>query len=118
MKNLWLAGAFALTLSACVTIEVPHLASDLAKVGKDAHDSLSERREARKRERSGATLSHSYIGNSSQSTAEIRQQCEVEAAAKLRQAGGDAPVAYSVLENEIVSIGGKIAANCKLALAR
>lgn len=118
MKNIWLPCALALTLSACVTIEVPHLVSDVTKAGRDVHDSISARRDAKKREGAATTLSHSYIGNRNQSTAEIRQQCEVEAAAKLRQAGGDAQVGYTVLENEIAMIGGAVAANCKLALAR
>jgi hypothetical protein len=118
MKTLLLTSALAFSLSACVTIEVPHLVSDTAKAGRDAYDSVSARRDAKKREKAGATLSHSSIGNKNQSPAEIKQQCEVEAAAKLRQAGGGAQVAYTVVENEIVNIGGGAAANCKLALAR
>jgi hypothetical protein len=118
MKTLLLTSALAFSLSACVTIEVPHLVSDTAKAGRDAYDSVAARREAKKREKAATTLSHSYIGTRSQSPAEIKQQCEVEAAAKLRQAGGETQVAYTVVENEIANIGGAVAANCKLALVR
>ncbi len=37
---------------------------------------------------------------------------------KLRQMGGGSDVTYSVLDNEIVTINGDIAANCRLALGR
>ncbi len=118
MKKLLLTSALAFSLSACVTIEVPNLVSDTVKAGRDTYDSVSARLDAKKREKVATTLSHSYIGNKSQSQAEIKQQCEVEAAAKLRQAGGEAQVNYKVVENEIVNINGAAAANCKLALVR
>lgn len=108
----------SLALTACVTIEVPHLVADTAAVGKSAYDALHAKKEAKKREQASNAMSHSYVGNKRQTTAEIKQQCEVEGAAKLRQVGGGEQVAYTVLTNEIVSINGAIAANCKLALAR
>lgn len=120
MKYLMMSSAvlLSLALSACVTIEVPHLVADTAALGKSAYDGLHVIREAKKREQAGNATSHSYVGNKRQTTAEIKQQCEVEGAAKLRQPGGGEQVAYTVLSNEIVSINGAIAANCKLALAR
>lgn len=104
---------FPLLLTACVSIELPHVVEDTAKVGKSAYQALTSKRDAGK-----AGISHSYIGNENQSTAEMKQHCETEAAHKLRQmAGGSAELRYSVLENEIVNINGSIAANCKLAPA-
>ncbi len=120
MKFLLLASPLvsALLVSGCVTIKVPNLVSDTAKVSKDAYEALSEKRKAKRRAHDGLTLSHSYIGNRSQSTAEIKQQCEVEGAAKLRQVGGGGAIDFTVLENEIVGINGAVVANCKLALTK
>jgi hypothetical protein len=101
-----------LVLAGCVSIELPHVVADTAKVSKEAYQAL-------KGNKSDANaISHSYIGNSSQTTTEIKQRCESEAAQKLRQMGNGSEVRYTVLENEIVAINGTIAANCRIALAK
>jgi hypothetical protein len=102
-----------LLLTACVNIELPHIVEDTAKVSKSAYQALSGKRDANR-----AGISHSYIGNDNQSTAEMKQHCETEAAAKLRQmVDSGAELRYNVLDNEIVTINGRIAANCRLAPA-
>ena len=102
----------------CVSIEVPHLVEDTAKVGKSAYQAVSEKIDRKKRERDGKIIAHSYIGSANQSVNEVKQRCEAEAAGKLRQMGGANDVNYTVLDNEIVTINGTIAANCRLALGR
>ena len=102
----------ALVLAGCVSIELPHVVADTAKVSKEAYQALKGNK------RDANAISHSYIGNSSQTTGEIKQRCESEAAQKLRQVGNGSEVRYTVLENEIVAINGTIAANCRIALAK
>ncbi|MES2318457.1 MAG: hypothetical protein V4631_13290 [Pseudomonadota bacterium] len=107
MKLLFLLPA--LLLSGCVSIELPHLVEDTAKVSKSAYQALTKR-DAKP---AASGISHSYLGNSAQTTIEIKQHCETEAARKLRQM--DSELRYTVLENEIVVVYGNIAANCRLA---
>ena len=61
-------------------------------------------------------ISHSYIGNSNQTVTEVKQLCETEAAQKLRTMSGIEEVRYTVIENDIVTVNGAIAANCKLGM--
>jgi hypothetical protein len=108
-----------LVLAGCVSIELPHVVADTANVSKEAYQALTGgKRDAKKREQDANAISHSYIGNNSQTTTEVKQRCETEAAQKLRQMGNGSEVRYTLLENEIVAINGTIAANCRIALAK
>ncbi len=60
-------------------------------------------------------VNHTYIGKDNQTVAEIKQGCVVEATQKFAQITGT-DVKSVVLENEVVSMKGKVVANCKLAL--
>jgi hypothetical protein len=115
LKTLLLVAPLLFT--ACVSIKVPHLVEDTANVSKSAYNAVSEKIERRKRERDGKIITHSYIGSGNQTVNEVKQRCEAEAANKLRQMGGG-EVRYSVLDNDIVTINGAIAANCRLAMGR
>jgi hypothetical protein len=116
LKSLLLVSP--LMLAGCVSIEVPHLVSDTASAGKSAYQAMTAKRDAKKREQDVTAISHSYIGNNSQTIGEVKQHCEVEAAQKLRQATNDKETRYTLLDNEIVTINGTVAANCRIALAK
>lgn len=106
-----------LLFTACVSVRVPHPADHAAHVSRSVHNAVAAKNERRARERDARTITHSYIGSGNQTANDIKQRCEAEAANKLRQmSGGD--VRYSVIDNDIVTINGAIAANCRLAMGR
>jgi hypothetical protein len=105
----------ALTLvSGCVSIDLPGVISDTARVTKDAYKSVA----GKKDERDGTvasvdTVSNTYIGQDNQTVAEVKQLCVGEAAAKLFKAV-DKEVPYTVIENTISTVNNAVAANCKV----
>lgn len=106
-----------LLFTGCVSVRVPHPADHAVHVSRSVHNAVTAKNERRARERDGRIISHSYIGSGNQTANEIKQRCVAEAANKLRRmSGGD--VGYSVLDNDIVTINGSIAANCRLAMGR
>jgi len=107
----------ALLLSGCVSIEAPGLVTDAARVTKDAYRSVVGKpaEAASSPTPARAAMSHSYVGNETQSMAETKQACVNEAAQKLNQLSGKT-VNYSVLESELSIINGRPVASCKLAL--
>jgi uncharacterized membrane protein len=102
----------------CVSIDLPGVVSDTAKVTKDAYRSVTGKKPDQELAKgAGAasdTVSNTYIGKESQSVAEIRQACVTEAATKLFAATGK-EVPYSIVENAISSVGNAVTANCKLS---
>lgn len=105
-----------LVLSGCFTIKLDNVVRDTADVSKNAYQSLSAKWDAKKKAKTANVISHSYIGASSQSVTEIKQQCESEAVQKLRAMSGVEDVRYTLIENEIVTINGAVAANCKVGM--
>lgn len=111
----------ALSLSACVSLEFPNVVSDTAKAAKI----LAEKKDKEAQETRDMfaaakgdkqpVVSHTYIGKEDQTVAEIKQGCVIEATQKFAQILGT-DVRSVVLENEVVSLKGKVVANCKLAL--
>jgi len=113
IKSLFLVAPILFT--GCVSVRVPHPADHAAHVSRSVHNAVAAQNDRRARD--GRTITHSYIGSGNQTVNEVKQRCEAEAANKLRQmSGGDAR--YSVLDNDIVTINGAIAANCRLAMGR
>ena len=106
-----------LILSGCITVEIPHLVSDTANASVNAYQSLKGKRDAKKRDDAN-TVSHSYIGNNHQTVAEMKANCETEAAQKLRQQNKNIELRYTLLENDIVATKDSISANCRIALAK
>lgn len=110
----------ACSLSGCISVNLPELVSDTAKVTKDAYKSVTANKNEAKNAAAGTSvaarsISHSYVGQESQTVADIKQLCVNEAASKLTQMlGKDLP--YRVLENDIVTIRNNIVANCKLSV--
>jgi PBP1b-binding outer membrane lipoprotein LpoB len=110
----------ALFLSGCVSIEFPGLVTDAVKATKDLYkEATSDKTEPAKAEPGATsprhTLAHSYAGKDSQTVAEIKRSCVTEAARKLGQVAGK-EMPYTVVENEIATVNGKVVANCKLAV--
>lgn len=97
---------------ACVSIDLPGIVTDTAKVSKEAYQSWTGDKSANNAP-ARLMVSHSYVGSQDQSVAEVRRQCVDEAQAKWAQlAGPDA--SYSVAEN-VISVGPQaVVANCKL----
>ncbi|WP_073213311.1 hypothetical protein [Massilia sp. CF038] len=103
-------------LSGCFTIKLDNVVRDTADVSKSAYQSLAAKWDAKKKAKTATVISHSYIGNNNQTVTEVKQLCETEAAQKLRTMSGLEEVRYTVIENEIVTINGAVAANCKLGM--
>jgi hypothetical protein len=103
-------------LSGCVSIDVPGLVTDTAKVTKDAYKSITETK-AEAAAASHHYIAHSYVGKETQAVAEIKQTCVTEASQKLNQMAGKV-VAYSVIETDIITLNNIVAANCKLAIEK
>jgi hypothetical protein len=118
MKVLLLA--LTLPLAACVSIDLPGLVSDTAKVGKDAYQSIAGKKaEEKPKEPAAASadyITHATVGQASQTIAEIRDQCVREAVEKLNQLSGK-EVQFTVLENTIGTVNNSVVANCKVAIA-
>jgi hypothetical protein len=108
---------FPLTLSGCISIELPHLVSDTANASVNAYQNLTGKKDAKKRDDPN-TVSYSYIGNNSQSVGDMKQNCETQAAQQLRQRHNNMELRYTLLENEIIATKDTISANCKVALAK
>jgi hypothetical protein len=108
-------------LSACVSIDLPGVVSDTARVAKDTYMSVA----GSKGEQGGSTagtdvsnsVSNTYIGQDDQTPAEVKKLCVSEAAAKLFKASGK-EVPYTVTENTISTVNNAISANCKVAAGK
>jgi len=125
MKHSFLI--LSLVLSGCVNLEFPGLIADTAKVSKDAYGAIvGEKEVAMKKEAQEPAkpavapseyITNAYIGQESQSIAEIKQQCVKEAVEKLYKVAGN-EVRYIVVENIIATINNSVVANCKLAIVK
>jgi hypothetical protein len=104
-------------LTACVSIDLPGVVSDTAKVAKDTYRSVSGKTDEREGTKvatgSSNSVFNTYVGQDSQTAAEVKQLCVSEAAAKLFKASGK-EVPYTVTENTISTVNNAIAANCKV----
>lgn len=104
-------------LTACVSIDLPGVVSDTAKVAKDAYKSVTGKKDEPEAAKASPdavnSVSNTYIGQDNQTAAEVKQLCVSEAAAKLFKASGK-EVAYSVIENTISAVNNAIAAHCKI----
>lgn len=113
-KSLCLLAPFV--LSGCFTIKLDNVVRDTADVSKNAYQSLSAKWDGKKKAKTASVISHSYVGSSNQTVAEIKQQCENEAAQKLRAMAGAEDARYTLIDNEVVTINGAVAANCKVGM--
>ncbi len=121
MKTSFLVLSLSMALSACVSLEFPGVVSDAAKAAqsltakKDQEAKETKEMFAAAKGDKKPIVSHTYIGKEEQTVAEIKQGCVIEATQKFAQIIGT-DVRSVVLENEVVSLKGKVVANCKLAL--
>lgn len=124
-------------LSGCVSIELPGVVSDTARVAKDAYHSVTAKKAVpaaaatpagtptpapapmpapmpvKAVAEAGISVSNTYIGQDSQTPAEVKQLCVSEAAAKLFKAMGR-EAGYTVAENTISTVNNAIAASCRI----
>jgi len=103
-------------LTACVSIDLPGVVSDTARVAKDTYRSVAgkdEREVAKMGAEAVNSVSNTYIGQDSQTAAELKQLCVSEAATKLFKASGK-EVPYTITESTISTVNNAIAANCKV----
>lgn len=127
MKTFALIVALPLLLSACVSVELPNVVSDTAKVGKEAYRAATGKGEAKTVARpdaaaapspspAGSVISNTYVGKPAQTVAEIQQACVSEAADKLAQTrgAGAKPAAYTVLDNQLSIVNNAVVATCRL----
>ncbi|MET0350695.1 MAG: hypothetical protein ABW067_12975 [Rhizobacter sp.] len=131
----WAAAGAAVVvagLSACVTVELPNVVSDTAKVGKDMVQAYRGTKPEAVKGATAATavaasavpvstpaeyVQHTYVGRDDQTIAEIKRLCVAEAGAKLEALAGR-PVNYGVTENAVVTIEQRTVANCRLMVSR
>jgi hypothetical protein len=105
----------ALFLSGCISIDLPNVVSDTAKLTKETYKDLTSRKEEPAKAPARRVLAHSYVGKDSETLAQIKQVCVNEAAQKLSQIGVTEQ-RYSVLKNEVVTLKNSAVANCELAV--
>ena len=102
----------------CVSIDLPGVVSDAAKVSKDTYRSVvGKGGEPGTGAAQADVVSNTYIGQDSQTPAEVKQLCVAEATAKLFKAAGK-EVPYTVTDNTITTVNKAIAANCKVVAAK
>ena len=108
-------------LSACVSIDLPGVVSDAARVAKDTYMSVAGSKGEQGGSAAGTdysnSVSNTYIGQDTQTPAEVKKLCVSEAAAKLFKASGK-EVPYTVTENTISTVNNAISANCKVAAGK
>jgi hypothetical protein len=105
----------ALFLSGCISIDLPNVVSDTAKVTKETYKDLTSKKAEPAKVPARRVLAHSYVGKDSETVSEIKQVCVNEAAHKLSLIGVTEQ-SYSVLRNEIVTLRNSAVANCELAV--
>ncbi|MFG6442331.1 hypothetical protein [Roseateles sp. LKC17W] len=119
MKVAYIALLALPVLTGCVSIELPGVVSDTAKVAKDTYKSVTSKKAPPETPKPAVapanSVANTYVGLESQTPAEIKQLCVDEAAAKLFKAHGKT-VAYTVTENTLSAINNAIAANCRITV--
>lgn len=116
MKHILILPAL-LVVSACVSIDLPGVVSDSAKVAKETYRSVAGKKDEQEGAAAGAdssdSVSNTYIGQETQTAAEVKNLCVGEAAAKLFKASGK-EVPYTVTQNTISTINNSVAATCRV----
>lgn len=108
-------------LAACVSIELPGVVSDTAKVAKDTYKSVTARKTPPAPEpakpvpvaEAGSSIANTYVGQDNQTPTEVKQLCVSEAAAKLFKVNGR-EVGYSVVENTLSTVNNAVVATCRI----
>jgi len=118
MNIKYFAVLFALPLvTACVSIDLPGVVSESAKVVKDTYRAVSTKNEEPQAVASTADsaegVSNTYIGLETQTAAEVKNLCVSEASTKLFKATGK-EVPYTVTQNTISTVNNAIAATCRV----
>jgi hypothetical protein len=102
-------------ISACVSIDLPGVVSDSAKVAKETYRFVTGKNDEHEGASSSTNLSESvsntYIGQESQTLVDVKNLCVAEAAAKLFKASGK-EVPYTVTQDTVSTVNNSIAATC------
>jgi len=116
MKHLTILVSLAF-ISACVNIDLPGVVSDSAKVAKETYRSVTGKNDEQEGAPSSTNLSESlsntYIGQETQTPAEVKNLCVAEAAAKLFKASGK-EVPFTVTQNTLSTVNNPLAATCTI----
>lgn len=114
MKHLFVLLALPV-LSACISIDLPGVVSDSAKVAKDTYRSVAGKKDEQEAPpsstESSESVSNTYIGRETQTPVEVKNLCVGEAAAKLFKASGK-EVPYTITQNTLSTVNNSIAATC------
>lgn len=95
-------------VSACVSIDLPGVVSDSAKVAKETYRSVAGTSSSTD---ASESVSNTYIGQETQTPAEVKNLCVGEAAAKLFKASGK-EVPYTITQNTLSTVNNSVAATC------
>jgi hypothetical protein len=109
--------ATASALAGCISIDLPGVVSDAAKVSKDAYRAVAGKGNETAAGAPADTVSNTTIGADHQTPAEVKQLCVAEATAKLFKAAGK-EVAYTVTDNTLTTVNNAVAASCKVTVAK
>lgn len=104
-------------IAACISIDLPGVVSESAKVAKDAYKSVAGKKDEQEAVPASAdpseVVSNTYIGQESQTPAEVKNLCVGEAATKLFKAVGK-EVPYTVTQNTLSTVNNSLAATCRV----
>jgi len=110
-----------LGISACVSIDLPGVVSDSAKVAKETYRSVAGKKDEQEgvpsSTDSSESVSNTYIGQETQTPVEVKNLCVGEAAAKLFKASGK-EVPYTITQNTISTVNNFVAATCRVKASK
>jgi len=108
-------------VSACISIDLPGVVSDSAKVAKETYRSVAGKKDEQEVTSSSTdsseSVSNTYIGQETQTPAEVKTLCVGEAAAKLFKASAK-EVPYTITQNTISIVNNSIAATCTVKASK
>ncbi len=105
----------------CVSVDLPGVVSDTAKVTKETYRSVVGNKDEAKPSTPPSdgrdSITNSTIGSASQTVVQIKQLCQEEAEAKLRKhVGADARVV--LVDSSTSTVNTSVVVHCRVALER
>jgi hypothetical protein len=119
MKSL--AFCLAVWTTGCVSVDLPGVVSDTAKVTKETYRSVVGSKDEAKAPPPANdgrdSVTNSTIGSATQTLAQIKQLCQEEAEAKLRKhVGADARVV--LVDSSTSTVNASVVVHCRVGLER
>jgi hypothetical protein len=119
MKSLSLI--LALLTAGCVSVDLPGVVSDTARVTKETYRSVVGNKDEAKPSTpphdGRDSVTNSTIGSATQTVAQIKQLCQEEAEAKLRKHVG-AEARLVLLDSSVATVNASVVVHCRVALER